>query len=193
MQICLCAVLLCWTDWNCCPLNTCCSPVIHIHTRSFHFSRVIAVPLTVNMSPSPLVIQLEVTFKTCWLLVLQCAVGEVDVFCYSVPRTGGSIHVNRREHNKHGRSATSFKLNIIDLCYSGRLTVWHWDTVRWRLQVPLNHRCRCTELQVLTSHKTTIYNENNVFICSSPHGSQYADPLFGGGGTHYKVNCLPGF
>ena len=52
MQICLCAVLLCWTDWNCCPLNTCCSPVTHIHTRSFYFSRVIAVPLKVNPYPT---------------------------------------------------------------------------------------------------------------------------------------------
>jgi hypothetical protein len=32
------------------------------------------------------------------ILALQCAVGEVGVFCKFGPRTGGSIHVNRREH-----------------------------------------------------------------------------------------------
>jgi hypothetical protein len=36
----------------------------------------------------PLLIQCEVTFKTGRLLVLQ----------WAVPCTGGSIHVNRREH-----------------------------------------------------------------------------------------------
>ena len=156
MQICLCAVLLWWGDWNCCPLNNCCSPVIYIHTRSCYFRQFIAVPLTVNKSASPSVIQREVTIKTGRLLVLQCAAGEVGVFCNFVPRTGGSIHVNRREHTSHRRPATSFKHNIIDVCYSRRPTVWHWDTVTWRLQVTLNHRCRCTELQALSLHNTTI-------------------------------------
>ena len=85
MEICLCAALLYWTHWNCCPLNTCCSPVTHIHTRSFYFSPVIAVPLTVSMSALPPVIQCKVTFKTCQLLVFQCVVGEVDVCCSFVP------------------------------------------------------------------------------------------------------------
>jgi hypothetical protein len=57
------------------------------------------------------------------ILVLQCAVGEVGVFSKFDPRTRGSIHVNRREHTQHGRSATSFKRNIIDVCYSDPLTV----------------------------------------------------------------------
>ena len=47
---------------------------------------------------SPLVVQLGVTFKTGSLLVLQCAVGEVAVFCNFVQPTGGSIYVNSREH-----------------------------------------------------------------------------------------------
>ena len=72
-------LLLQWTHWNCRTLNTCSSPVTHIHTRNFYFSPVIADPLTVNMSTSPPVMQCEVTFKTGQLLVLLCAVGEVDV------------------------------------------------------------------------------------------------------------------